>query len=115
MRETYKYLAAFGGSEIFSIGSNFLTEFLNQCAILDSQYAVSDLGVNWNSCVVPKDKGQLYNPGSALIRYEFMEILVRIANDRYIRNKICTSVSESVQKLWDEHLAVKMTQHDTNI
>eukprot|EP00358_Blepharisma_japonicum_P001299 CAMPEP_0202955260 /NCGR_PEP_ID=MMETSP1395-20130829/51643_1 /ASSEMBLY_ACC=CAM_ASM_000871 /TAXON_ID=5961 /ORGANISM="Blepharisma japonicum, Strain Stock R1072" /LENGTH=375 /DNA_ID=CAMNT_0049671631 /DNA_START=936 /DNA_END=2060 /DNA_ORIENTATION=- len=114
IRETYKFLAAFSGSEIFSIGSNVLTDFLNQCQILDSNYAASDLGVNWNSCIVPKEKGQLYNPGSALVRYEFMEIMVRIANDRYIRNKICTTVAESIQKLLDEHLLAVMRNNDTN-
>jgi len=114
IRETYKYLSAFSGSDMFSIGSNVLTDFLNQCLILDSNYAVSDLGVNWNSCIVPKEKGQLYNPGSALVRYEFMEILVRVANDRYIRNKICTTVSESIQKLLDEHLMPVMITNDTN-
>lgn len=45
--------------------------------------------MNWNATITPKVKGQVYNPGSALVRYEFMEILVRVAHDKYIRNHLC--------------------------
>lgn len=101
---TYKNLSAYGGSDIFSIGSNVFTDFLNECKIIDNLYGPSDLGVNLNSTLIQKEKGQVYNPGNSLIRYEFIEIIVRVAGDRYIRNKICSSNLEAFQKLLKEHL-----------
>ncbi|CAG9313733.1 unnamed protein product [Blepharisma stoltei] len=115
IKETFKNLSAYGGSELFSIGTNVLTDFLNQCLLIDTFYGASDMGVNWNSVIVPKEKGQIYNPGSALVRYEFMEILVRIANDRFLRNKICSNIADSVQKMIDDHLIKNMIPMDTNI
>ncbi|CAG9324752.1 unnamed protein product [Blepharisma stoltei] len=115
IKETYRNLSAYGGSELFSIGTNVLTDFLNQCQLIDNFYGASDMGVNWNSAIVPKEKGQIYNPGSALVRYEFMEILVRIANDRFLRNKICTNIADSVQKIFKDNFLRNMTQMDTNI
>ena len=112
--ETFRFLASQGGNEYFTIGSNIFTDFLNQGHLIDNFYESSDLGVNWNSVIIPKDKRQPYNPGNALVRYEFMEMLVRIANDRYIRNKLCTSIVEAFQKLLDESARLLLSAHDSN-
>lgn len=45
-REAYRFISAIGGNEVFCIGSNVLTDFLNQCNIFDPNYSISDLGVN---------------------------------------------------------------------
>lgn len=76
---------------------------------------MSDLGVNWNAASIPKVKGQLYNPGNALTRYEFLEILVRIAHDRYIRTKQLKSISKAVTQLFDNYLLPYMTHFDSNL
>ena len=113
--ETYKTLAAYGGSEVFSIGSNVFFDFLNECKLIDGLYGASDIGVNWNASVAPKDKGQLYNPGNSLVRYEFMEILVRVANDRYVRNKICGNLVDAVRKVFLEHFTQVMKVYTNSV
>ena len=110
--DTYKWISAYSGSEIFSIGSNVFTDFLNECKVIDNLYGASDFGVNWNACIVPKEKDQVYNPGNALVSYEFLEILVRVANDRYVRNKICGNVIDATRKLLAEHLMEIMKKYD---
>jgi len=112
-RETYRFLSAVCGNEVFSIGSNAFIDFLNQCSIFDKYYTLSDVGVNWNSVNAQQSSDQLYNSGNGLCRYEFMEILVRIANDKYVRNKICANPAEAIEKLANEHLSV-MATYDTN-
>lgn len=49
-----------------------------------------------------------------MVRYEFMEILVRIAHDRFVRNKICTNVADALQKLFRDHILKFMMSMDTN-
>lgn len=110
---TYKNLSAYGGSDVFSIGSNVFTDFLNECKIIDNLYGPSDLGVNLNSTLIQREKGQLYNPGNSLIRYEFLEIIIRVAGDRYIRNKLCTSYLDAFNRLLKEHLMPVITKFKT--
>ena len=99
----FKHLSTQSSNEYPSIGSNVLTEFLNDCDLLDEFLNQSDLGVIWNSVIVPKTK-QPYNPGNALVRYEFTELLVRISIDRFIRHKKCKTVTQSVNLLISNHL-----------
>ena len=104
IKNAYKILSAYSGNDLFSVGSNIMTDFLNQCKLFDNLYGANDFGVNLNSTLVQKEKGQLYNPGNSLVRYEFLEILVRIAMDRFIRNKICPDYETAVAKLLDVHI-----------
>lgn len=113
-RECYKYLSAVGGNEIFSIGSNVLSDFLNQCKIFDDLFSLSDLGVCWNAVNANQAKDQIYNAGNGLCRYEFMEMIVRIANDKFLRKGICQTVSESFEKLGNDHFLPIIMEHDTN-
>jgi hypothetical protein len=102
--ETFKQLAIQSANEFPSIGSNVFTEFLNECDLIDEFFSTSDLGVDWNSVIIPKKK-QLFNPGNALVRYEFIELLIRISIDRFIRHKKCKTVSSSLENLISNHLS----------
>ena len=104
LKLAYKNLSAYGGSDLFSIGSNVFTDFLNECKLVDSMYALSDFGVNLSSTLIQKEKGQLYNPGNSLVRYEFIEILVRVAADRYIRNKLSNNIVDAIEKMIKENI-----------
>ena len=44
-----------------------------------------------------------------------MEILVRIANDRYVRNKICKNAAESFEKALIEHYITALKTYDTRV
>lgn len=110
IKVAYKNLSAYGGSDVFSIGSNIFTDFLNECKIFDSNYGLSDLGVNLNSTLIQKEKGQIYNPGNSLVRYEFIEILLRVAVDKYIRSRKSISYVEAFGRLLTEHLVPVMNK-----
>ncbi|CAG9334427.1 unnamed protein product [Blepharisma stoltei] len=113
-REFYKYFSATGGGEIFCIGPNGMSEFLNMCNIIDELYDVTDIGVNWNAIKSQVHKDQIYNAKNGICRYEFMEILVRIANDKYIRNKVCSTVGDAIEKLAQTHLIPVFSKYDSN-
>lgn len=107
IKEAYKTLASYSGGEIPCVGSNTMTDLLNQCQVFDQYYQVTDFGVNWSTALVQTIKNQVYNPGNSLVRYEFLEILVRIAFDKYIRTKICTSLPEAISTLMEKHFIEK--------
>lgn len=44
------------------------------------------------------------NPDRDLNRYEFMEILVRLANEKYRLPKVCSTFVEALKKLFAECL-----------
>lgn len=112
--ETFRFLGSQSGNEYFTVGSNIFNEFLNQSNVIDSVYDQSDLGVNWNSVLVSKDKKQPYNPGNALVRYQFTELLVRIAHDRYLRPKIVQTITEALKLLINEKIGPSLTQNNSN-
>lgn len=114
IKEAYKVLASYSGSELPCIGANILTELLNQCFVFDEYYKASDFGVNWSTVLGKINKIQAYNPGNALVRHEFMEILVRIAHDKYLRNKISFSLTEAMQRLMQDHLMPKFAKYSVN-
>ncbi|CAG9317234.1 unnamed protein product [Blepharisma stoltei] len=114
LRETYRFLSAGSGSEIFSITSNSLLDFLNQASVFDDHFSISDLGVLWNSVNSQTNKDQIYNSGNGLCRYEFIEIIARIANDKYVKHKIVSNAAEGIEKLTNDHLLPIITLYDTN-
>ena len=111
IRESYKTLSAYSTSEIPCIGSNSIIELLSLCNIFDNLYGISDFGVNWNSCIVPTVKNQVFNPANALVRYEFLEIIVRVAYDRYYRTKTFNTVFDSVKTLFTDFLETKLKDY----
>jgi hypothetical protein len=110
--ETFKTLSAMSGSEVFAIGSNVLNDFLSQYKVFDNNFTLSDLGITWNTTNIRTS--QANNSGNGLCRFEFLEILARIAHDKYVRNRICSNISDAIEKMFFEHLQGLQEKYDTN-
>tara|TARA_B110000285_G_scaffold223005_1_gene277916 strand:+ start:112 stop:651 length:540 start_codon:yes stop_codon:yes gene_type:complete len=61
--------------------------------MIDSHFVV----VNFEA----EDQGE--NPDKALIRFEFIELLVRIARDKYLKSRICDNIIEAFEMLLDKN------------
>lgn len=57
----------------------------------------------------------LRNPDRALIRYSFMEILVRLAADKYIKTKQLTSYTEAFSAILKDGLEKKLNEYENPI
>lgn len=44
------------------------------------------------------------NPDAALIRYEFIELLVRIAKEKFFKTHTCKTMAESLEMLLQRHI-----------
>ena len=60
------------------------------------------MGVDWTTVKARGDKRCKQNPAAQLVRYQFIELLIRIANDKYKKPEICKTWPEAVRKLIDE-------------
>lgn len=84
---------------------NAFTDFCNISGMVDGTlFKLADLDLNLKGAGYSEEKNNPLNPPNALVRFKFMEMLVRIAKDKYVRNKITTDMGEAVQKLVNEHV-----------
>ena len=84
---------------------NAFTDFCNISGMVDGNlFKLADLDLNLKGAGYSEEKNNPLNPPNALVRFKFMELLVRIAKDKYVRNKITNDMGEAVQKLLLEHV-----------
>lgn len=104
IKEIYKYYSSISPQgEIWSIGQMVFTELCNEAKIVDTNFRLSDLDFHM--------KGALYSevrnprsPPNALVRFQFMEILTRIAIDKYYKGGIAVCHSEAVIMLLENNI-----------
>ena len=50
-----------------------------------------------------------------LIRYNFLEIFIRLADQKFLKSGICNNWSDAIDKLMNDHLKGVFIQTDSNI
>ena len=107
VREIYKRLAAIGiVGTIYSIGWNVYREFMTQTLdFADKEKLKPDdcdrlfIGVNAN-----QQKKSPFIPEKALVRFQFLEILVKAAIKKYFESGDVSDEVLAVQLLYDDYL-----------
>ena len=69
----------------------------------EDKFKLSDLELDLLSLKNNPENKITFNPDKALLRFQFMEIFVRIAQDKYIRNAIVKSMTEAMEKFLTEY------------
>jgi Ni,Fe-hydrogenase I cytochrome b subunit len=105
IKDTYKHFSVISNqTEVPSIAMNSFTEFINQTEIIDGRtLKLADIDLLFITTKSSSTKHPL-NPDRALVRYQFMEILVRIALDKFLKHRVCENPLEALQRLFDEKL-----------
>ena len=88
--------------DTWSITANAYTELCNAFAMVDSLLPLSLLDlvfITTNSATAIDWKGNPRNPERGLIRFQFMESLVRLAEEKYFKTKQCKTHLEAVRLL----------------
>lgn len=105
IREAYKYFAGVSPWGIVpGIGQNAFNEIINATHIWDNKrLKLADIDFEF---IVTKagNKKKALNPERWLIRYQFMEVFVRLALHMYYKPKIVKTQSGSIEKLMSEHV-----------
>ena len=88
-RETYKYFSAVDPSGlIWCIGTNTYTEIVSNChGFIDGKtFKMSDLDLEFVATNAGQKSGNHRNPERQLIRFNFLEVLVRLSIDKFIKS-----------------------------
>ena len=115
MKDCYRHYAAIGApSEIWSIPLNTYTEFCLSSGIIDGKLMkLSDFDRVFIATYTKTDKEKNpRNPERALVRYQFMEGLVRLADQKYTGNSLASSYTEALKMLLNESVKPFLAKFD---
>lgn len=89
--DCYKNLSGYAGTSIWQINQSTLLEFVNSCPdLIDSTYEKNGLLLQEKavkSTIIDRDekvKNKNKNIPENLIRHQFLNLLVKVAKDKYI-------------------------------
>ncbi|KRX05204.1 hypothetical protein PPERSA_06838 [Pseudocohnilembus persalinus] len=107
IKGTYKYFASINpAQDIWGIQNQPFWDFIKAINFIDNDQITQE-GITLKQVAVQANsiKSNPRDFQNAIMRYQFMELLVRLANEKYIdKYKQTTSIFEALKKLWDEHL-----------
>ena len=105
IREWYKhYAGVFPSNQVFCISKTLFNEIINSItpSIVDNNLTLAAIDLEFIT-TMSGNKGGKLNPTRDLIRFQFLEIFVRLALHKYFKSKICRTKLEAIQKFfgWD--------------
>lgn len=100
---------------MWAISSQPFTEFCQQARIInkDTPLKIIDLTfITTNSMSSSDWKGNVLVPERGLVRFQFMESLVRLAEEKFKKNGVFDNFSDSVETLLRDHLLPLVPQYN---
>lgn len=114
IRNCYKYYSSIGiASDIWGMSNNTFTDWVNNMDLIDGKT------LNLSGCDLEFEKTNYsdakykFNPKASLIRFNFMEIIGRMASIKFMNSGLANSWSESVKMMID-HCIKKMDRPEWN-
>jgi len=100
----YKYYSAMGNKELFSIWENGLKKFCDEANIFDNfdenfdwKFLTLDFVlINKSRPNMPKGKKMVADPEKGIVRYEFLELICRIAGRKFLDTGKSATKSEAI-------------------
>lgn len=107
LREAYKAHAAIApAGQVFSIGTNVFSEMMQKSnGVLDGKLLkMSDIDLEFVATNAGPKKNNAMIPERQMIRYQSMEVLVRLATTKYFRSGTVKSVPLAVETFFDNEV-----------
>jgi hypothetical protein len=89
------------------------TDVCNESKILDANFRLSDIDFHMKAALYQEVRNPR-SPANSLVRFQFMEILVRIALDKYFKTGICPTHSQAVSVLLTSHIIPHLGNYSAN-
>jgi hypothetical protein len=74
--------------QVFAVQLNIYTDFVKQIGLLDGKVVNTSLSDTEFYSINRRTKASSTNPGTALVRFQFIEIMTRLAIKRYFASNI---------------------------
>eukprot|EP00347_Sterkiella_histriomuscorum_P011119 403373687 len=107
------YLTLILNSEYPIITWNDFTIFCNKCKVVDKNISLSIIDTIYIATNVSLNNNQ--NADRDLSRYEFLEILLRLANEKYKKSGQVTTYTQALQRFLDENLYPNIEETNSQI
>ncbi|KAL4510557.1 hypothetical protein ABPG72_004711 [Tetrahymena utriculariae] len=114
IKDTYKHYASQNPiGDVWAIQKLQFADLVNQTNLIDNKKLKdADVDIKWTATTSIGDKGNFRNPERGITRYQLMEVLVRIAEEKYIlKSKKSATYFEAITQMWNEHLEKEFTSH----
>lgn len=117
LKGAYKYLSCIGNvGDVWAIGTNVFTDFLGKCNMIDDgTLKLKDSDLKFIATYTKTDPAMMKNPRNPdrmLVRYQFLEIWVRLADQKFIQNGLASTFPEALEKTLNEHVLPYVNQND---
>lgn len=75
--------------------------FASDAKLFDENLRIADMNINFIAVNSKQDKKCKNIPANSLIRYQYIEILIRNSKDKYMSPGICDNWADAVKKIVD--------------
>ena len=106
----FRGASADGGTDPFSVPWNQFTEFCQVCLLQDnSTMKLKDIDTLFIATNVPSERArvvqtQARKSGNVLVRFEFLESIVRLAKKKFFNTGAASSYAEAAEMLLKNHI-----------
>ena len=116
-KETYKYYASLSpNGEVWSISQLPFTDFINESGIIDNKnLKISNVDIKFIATLASGEKSNPRNPERSLVRYQLMEVMVRIAEERYIKGGVTQTFAEAMEICIRDNLQPIYSKYDAQL
>jgi len=115
IREAFKYYAGLSPlGRVMGMGSTVLAEMLHHCSDFVDQGVIknSDVDLQFIACNGGKKVRTYLSPDKGLVRFQMIEVLVRLAIDKYIKTGVTKSYLEAVTSAFENHYLTYFSKFD---
>lgn len=115
LKGAYKYLSCIASGDVWAIGTNVFTDFLSKCNMIDDTLRLKDADLKFIATYTKTDPALMKNyrnPDRMLVRYQFLEIWVRLADQKFIGNGVVNNFPDAVEKVLSEHVIPYINAND---
>ncbi|KAL4483288.1 hypothetical protein ABPG72_007930 [Tetrahymena utriculariae] len=104
IKALYKYYSSFSPiGDVWAISKLLFTEIFTKSGLVDNKtLKLADLEIKFISSKTQQKKARSLIPERGMVRHEFFEGIIRIAEEKYMINGDCTTYSEAVTHLLND-------------
>lgn len=118
LKDFYKHYSSFSASRNFGIGQNLMIEIFSKMGAMDDKYLnIAALGIEMTKVnYTEKAAAELEtnNSKNLICRYEFLELLVRCAHNKYMLSKLEDNYYSSLKRFFGEYVLKTISEgYDT--